>query len=59
MDETHAKCLLDELLDRGMVPDDRVDGVERFRDAGDVWQALEYAMNGEISERWPADPEVA
>lgn len=57
MDESHAECLLDELLDRGMVPDDRVAGVERLRDAGEVWQALEYAMNGEISERWPAGAE--
>ncbi|MFC6785742.1 hypothetical protein ACFQFH_07465 [Halobaculum halobium] len=59
MDETHAECLLAELLDRGLVPDDRVGGVRRLRDAGEVWQALEYAMNGEVSERWRPDSGVA
>jgi len=57
MDATNAERLLDELFDRGLVPDDRVDGVERLRDAEEIWQALEYAMNGEISERWPAEAE--
>lgn len=59
MDETHAECLLGELLDRGLVPDGRIDGVERLQDAGEVWQALNYAMNGEIGERWPAQRDPA
>ena len=58
MDETHAERLLDELLDRGLVPGERTEEVQRIRDTGEVWRALEYAMNGEISERWRPEAEV-
>ncbi|WP_348609528.1 hypothetical protein [Halobaculum rarum] len=59
MDGTHAERLLDELLGRGLVADERIEEMQRIRDSGEVWGALEYAMNGEISERWGSEAEVA
>jgi len=52
MDESHADHLLSDLLERGLVPADRVAEVERLRDSGEVWSALEYAMNGESGDEW-------
>ncbi|MXR42331.1 hypothetical protein GRX01_13410 [Halobaculum sp. WSA2] len=58
MDETHAERLLEELLDRGLVPDERIEEVERLRDAGEIWVALEYALKGEISDPWRPAVEI-
>ncbi|QZX99056.1 hypothetical protein [Halobaculum rubrum] len=58
MEETHAERLLDELLDRGLVPGERIEEVQRIRESGEIWGALEYAMNGEISERWRSEAVV-
>jgi len=55
MNEHSAETLLAELLDRGVVSEDRVDRVEELRREGEVWSALEYAVSGRLSERWPPE----
>ncbi|UIO99017.1 hypothetical protein Hbl1158_10785 [Halobaculum sp. CBA1158] len=56
MNRDSAETLLAELLERGSVPEERVEAVERLKRQGRVWHALEYAMKGKVARRWSDDP---